>query len=385
MLSTPVEGHCVASKRIVEAALCSGLKAHIITVEPQLSQTKDSGKCTVISAKLEPHLHFSFLPSVFLAINDFMTSLEITARVKFFDYELVHVLNMNKESYLAAHKLRRIKKPLLTHFFHSPYVLSDDIFLVRKMALKAGLFGRRFHSYVLTVNVSMYNFLINELGIDPEYVRYVPYPIDINRFRPIRNKENLRGKYGLPPNRPIVAYVGSLDPARGVFDLVKSFRKVVTEVSNVLLFISHPYRKGEEFYENRLYDLTKKLKLEDRVAIRGPSANVEEVYNLADVVVLPFRRPYWVDPPLVLLEAMSSGAAVISTAVGAISEIITDHKNAVLTRPKDHSLLADAIIELVENDDEACKMAEKARETITKNYSYKAVGTRLLKTYDSIL
>ena len=40
--------------------------------------------------------------------------------------------------------------------------------------------------------------------------------------------------------------------------------------------------------------------------IKGPYKKIEDIYNLSDMVVLPFKRPYWFDPPLTILEAISN-------------------------------------------------------------------------------
>jgi glycosyltransferase involved in cell wall biosynthesis len=114
----------------------------------------------------------------------------------------------------------------------------------------------------------------------------------------------------------------------------------------------------------------------------GPSENIEEIYNLADVVVLPFQRPYWVDPPLVLLEAMSSGAVVVTTSVGAISDVVRNRENAVVVKTGSREDLADAIVGILESPNESMKMARKARETILRDYSYEAVGKKLLDLYE---
>ena len=119
--------------------------------------------------------------------------------------------------------------------------------------------------------------------------------------------------------------------------------------------------------------------------IDAPSPTVQDLYNLADIVALPFTRPYWVDPPLVLLEAMSSGAVVVSTPVGALAEVLKDHENALLATPGNASSLANAIVEILENSKLALKLARKARETVVSNYSYQTVGKNLLSVYNSIL
>ena len=384
MLSPPIEGHHVASKRMIEAAIRAGIDARVMTIERDAKIVGNPQNWAVVNFKKKSRRYGRFSPSVFSAVDELRASLSISSCVKFSNCDLIHVLNVTKEVYVFAHKLMRVKKPLLLHFYHSPYVLTDDVFLVRNMALRFGLFGRVLDNYVLTANVSMSRFMVERLGVDPERVQYVPYPVDTDTFKPLKAREDLREKYGLPLDRPVLAYVGSLHSARGLSVLIRSFRNVLSRFPQALLYISHPHHKSEKAYKMHL-ELMQNPNLQKNVYIAGPSAHIEEIYNLADVIVLPFQRPYWVDPPLVLLEAMSCGVAVVTTPVGAINEVIRNHENAVLTGPTNPEFLAEAIIELIENPRTSIKIAKRARETIVKDYSYKVVGKKLTKIYDFVL
>jgi len=384
MLSPPIEGHHVASKRMIEAAIRAGIDARVMTIERDAKIVGNPQNWAVVNFKKKSRRYGRFSPSVFSAVDELRASLSISSCVKFSNCDLIHVLNVTKEVYVFAHKLMRVKKPLLLHFYHSPYVLTDDVFLVRNMALRFGLFGRVLDNYVLTANVSMSRFMVERLGVDPERVQYVPYPVDTDTFKPLKAREDLREKYGLPLDRPVLAYVGSLHSARGLSVLIRSFRNVLSRFPEALLYISHPHHKSEKAYKMHL-ELMQNPNLQKNVYIAGPSAHIEEIYNLADVIVLPFQRPYWVDPPLVLLEAMSCGVAVVTTPVGAINEVIRNHENAVLTGPTNPEFLAEAIIELIENPRTSIKIAKRARETIVKDYSYKVVGKKLTKIYDFVL
>jgi glycosyltransferase involved in cell wall biosynthesis len=381
MLLPPAEGYHVASRKIIEAVTNAGINNQVITIESNAKSAKNNENWTPVGSKLSTRL----LPAVFSGIDDMLTSVDIASRVRTSDCNLVHVLNVTKEAYAIVHNLLRVKKPLLVHFYHSPEVLSDDIFLMRNIAFKAGLHGRLLNSHVLTVNFLMYNFFIEKLGVDPEHVHYAPYPINTSAFKPFNEKEKLRIKHHLPLHRFIVAYVGSLQPARGVPDLVRAFRLVADNFPEVLLLICHPQRKEERSFENLIREQIRTSELNEKVIVRGLTSRIDEVYNAADVIVLPLTRPYWVDPPLVLLEAMSCGSTVITTPVGAISEVAQDNRNALLVEPGNPHVLAQAIVKLLENPHESRRLARKARETIIQKYAYEAVAKNLLKIYNCVL
>jgi glycosyltransferase involved in cell wall biosynthesis len=131
--------------------------------------------------------------------------------------------------------------------------------------------------------------------------------------------------------------------------------------------------------------MIKDLGLNENLLFTGPSSNVEELYNMADVVVLPFERPYWLEPPLVLLEAMSCGVPVVSTNVGAINELIKNGENGLLTSPNDPTDLAESISKLIGNRDFSEKVAKNACGTIVQSYSYEVIGKKLSDLYYNIV
>ncbi len=391
MLSPPIEGSHVASRRIIDAVTRKGIITRVLTAEPHLESSPSTHgwskvKCKYLNREAE------FSPSIFsymrgftrTSINDFATSTRLSACIKSIACDAVHALNINKEIFLFVHKLLHVKKPLLLHFYHSPEVLKDDVFQLRNIAMKAGLFGRLFDNYILTTSLSLAKLFIQQ-GVDRKKVYYAPYPIDIEIFKPITDTRNLRKRYGLRQAHPILVYVGSLNPARGIFGLIKSFRFVLNRFPNALLYVSHPQRMGEDVYAEKLIKMTRSLKIQENTLVQGAVSSVAEVFNFADVVALPFVRPYWMDPPIVLLEAMSTGASVVTTSVGSIGEVIDNHRNAVLAEPANPVDLANQIIELFEDPERCRKIGQQARETVVQKFSYAKVGERLLKIYDRVI
>ena len=381
MMLPPAEGYHVVSRRTIEATTNAGIKNQVITIESTAKSVKNNVNWTAVNSKVSSR----FLPAIFSPIDDLLTSVDIASRVRLSNCNLIHVLNVTKEAYAIVHNLLRVKKPLLVHFYHSPSVLADDIFLMRNIAFKAGLHGRLLSSHILTANSSMYKFFIEKLRVNPERVHLAPFPIDTNVFKPLNERKRLRAKHNLPFHRFIVGYVGSLQPARGVADLVAAFRFISAKFPEALLLICHPQRKEERNFENQIREQIRNCRLDEKVIIQGLSSEINEIYNSVDILVLPLTRPYWVDPPIVLLEAMSSGSPVITTPVGAICDVVRDHENAIFTEPQNPVNLAQAIIELLQDQPKARRIARKARKTIVEKYAYEPVAKNLSEIYNFVL
>jgi len=68
--------------------------------------------------------------------------------------------------------------------------------------------------------------------------------------------------------------------------------------------------------------------------------------------------------PWALIEAMSAKLPVIATDVGAVPEIIDDHKNGLIIKPGDSVGLANKIKEIIENDRLKNELGIQAHQTV---------------------
>jgi len=65
-----------------------------------------------------------------------------------------------------------------------------------------------------------------------------------------------------------------------------------------------------------------------------------------------------------VLEAFASGLPVVSTNVGGIPYLVTDHETGLLVQPDDPEEMADRIVWILKNQPEAIAMAHRARESL---------------------
>ena len=121
--------------------------------------------------------------------------------------------------------------------------------------------------------------------------------------------------------------------------------------------------------------------LDGAVAFHGrrPKTAIAAMMRESDLFVLPSR---FENLPCVIIEAMTSGLPVVSTAVGGIPEMVTE-RAGVLVPPEEPALLADAIDRVLSNlpayDRE--EIAARARD----RYGLAAVGAQFDAVYRSVL
>jgi len=109
------------------------------------------------------------------------------------------------------------------------------------------------------------------------------------------------------------------------------------------------------------------------VTVRGDTPGLSEAANPEELVELYNTHLVFLNTtthspiPTVVLEAMSCGCAVVSTATCMIPEIIENGKNGFISN--DEQELKDRIQYLFDNPEEAKKMGENARQTILEKFN----------------
>jgi glycosyltransferase involved in cell wall biosynthesis len=91
----------------------------------------------------------------------------------------------------------------------------------------------------------------------------------------------------------------------------------------------------------------------------------------ADVSALPPRVTDDGDRdgiPNVLVEAMACGRAVLTTAAGGVSELVSHERNGLLAAPRDVSSIAAGVTRLLEDADLRRRLGAEARRTVEVDY-----------------
>jgi glycosyltransferase involved in cell wall biosynthesis len=186
--------------------------------------------------------------------------------------------------------------------------------------------------------------IIEIAKLSPSLKKRITYiPIGSN----IRPKEG-KSFYSLT-DEIIIGYFGIIRPKKGIENLLESFIYLNDERINLLII-------GEIDERNRYHKKIKKLiddyGLIERVKITGYCNEDEVRYHLlrTDLMVLPF--PEGVSERRgTFLAAVTHGVPVITTKSNTIPEGLKDGENIKLIEPGSSKVLAEAIMELIRNDE----------------------------------
>lgn len=206
----------------------------------------------------------------------------------------------------------------------------------------------------------------------------IPTPISLPAMVEHAQRQQSREKFGLDPRLKIVGNAGWLIPRKRWDVFLKVAAEVAVAVPEARFLIA-----GDGPERARLEQLADELKIHDRVIWLGWQNNLEDFYQVLDVMVF---NSDWDAMGRTPLEAMSYGVPVVASMLhGGLKEILDSTEHGFLTDTHDVPLLANRVIELLKNEVLAKEVGTKARAHIKKVGSPRHHAERVLKLLEGKL
>ncbi len=191
--------------------------------------------------------------------------------------------------------------------------------------------------------------------------------------------EALRAAMNLTASVVRILAVGRLSQEKGHAVLIEAageVRRLRPDLAfEVLLAGDGPLR-------DELVALAKMKGVESIVRFVGQVKNVKAFFGVADLAVVP---SFSEGSPNVVLEAMAARVPLIATSVGGVPEILRERVTALLVPPGNPASMAAAMVEMIDNRELRLRLAERAREHVTAEFSPARYDARLLAVYEKAL
>ncbi len=222
-------------------------------------------------------------------------------------------------------------------------------------------------------------FLI-EKGISGKKIVTIYNGLDLERLKPAPNlkREEILGELGLPIDKEIqfVTIVANLrSDVKNHRMFLQSAKKVKEKIGNVAFVLA-----GEGELTKELKTLAKELEIEKDTYFIGRCAWVAELLSVSDVCVLSSKSEGFSNS---ILEYMSAAKPVVATNVGGASEAIIEGETGFLVESDDCEALADRLIKLLENPENAREMGRNGRKIVEERFSLSAQLEKTLKLYEA--
>lgn len=212
--------------------------------------------------------------------------------------------------------------------------------------------------YLILLSPSLYQDV--DQYFDRDNVFFVPNGIDL---LPVEDQPTFDGG-----RLPKLLYLSNMVRGKGVFVLLGAIKNLYDQGCFFEVdFAGDWFGDGEkEEFEVKMASFPQRYR--DLIKYHGPvyGEQKEALFINANV----FCMPSFIDTfPLVILEAMAYGKAIISTYEGAIPDILTHEETGLLCKQKSVSELAHAIKRLMENESERVRLSQNARNCFAQKFT----------------
>jgi len=231
-----------------------------------------------------------------------------------------------------------------------------NIYLERHQKAKLVRLARLLFNRInrLIVITSYLKDFFTKLSVPEGKILVAPDGVDLGMFDTSLSKGEARKQLGIPSDEKVICYTGHLYTWKGVYILARS-AKYLKEAK--VYFVGGTPDDIQNFRKFiRENDLS-------NIVIVGhvPPSNVPQYLAASDVVVLPNIQEGWSysTSPLKLFEYMASRRPIVASDLPVIREVL-NHGNAILVEPGNPEALAEGICVVLDNEELADRIVEKA-------------------------
>ncbi|MCH9816542.1 MAG: glycosyltransferase family 4 protein [Actinomycetia bacterium] len=175
------------------------------------------------------------------------------------------------------------------------------------------------------------------------------------------------------PTHPTVAMVGRLAPEKAPEDFVKVAANLHTEHPEVRFVIA-----GDGPLRPDLEQMVQESGLDSVVQFLGFREDIESIYDAVQILLQPSLRE---GMPMTTLEAMAGQVAIVATKVGALPDVIQSGVNGLLVDTHDVQGMTAAVAQLLDNPDQAARMAAQGRADVIARYGSQTMARSYLNLY----
>lgn len=201
--------------------------------------------------------------------------------------------------------------------------------------------------------------------------------VDVERFSP--GPGILRARLGLPPDAPVVGFVGRLTRDKGLPELVEAFDAILAARPQAHLLLVGWFDASEDALDR---GLRSRIKNHPHIHMTGFVADTAPYYRAMDVMVLPTWREGF---PNVVLEAAASGIPVVTTLCTGSRDSVVPEVTGLLIPPGYPVAIFEAVLHLLRNPERRSRMGEAARAWVLENYVNGRVLGLTVRCYKSLL
>ena len=332
--------------------------------------------------------------------TDFLGLLEIIRLLKKEQPDVLH-LHSSKAGILgslAACFYSKNKKIKVFYTVHGAVFTAAFSPLAQKVFLGLEKFTAYFKDRIICVSQNDKNLWLKYNAAPEKKLAVIHNGIDLEKmefFEKEEARKNLNDKFPRPQrlsaalagaaisnripnpndkNLKIIGTIANFYPEKGLEYLIKA-AKIINKnalAPNAIFVVI-----GEGRERKKLEAMIEERKLENNFFLAGSVSEAQKYLKAFDVFVLPSIKEGF---PYTILEAMAAGLPIVASLIGGIPEVIKNNENGFLILSKNPKILAERLIETLNNPELAIKFSKNNIEKV-KEFSIEKMIEKTEKVY----
>ncbi len=326
----------------------------------------------IIKKKKIGYSRLNFKPGAENLIIELYHILKLIFKVKNFKPDIVHgisikgIINSSLYSFFLKPKKLILFITGMGYFFTNRLNFFEKI--LKLLILKIIKLSLNFNKSILVLeNNDDLNFFVKKHKIKRKKILKIPgVGVDLKKYNYIeKNKKN------------IVLFPARVLKEKGIQEFYMAAEKLTLKFKNWLFLIAGTL----DYEKNNRNNLKINFNNKKKIKFLGYVEKMYNLFNKASIVCLPSYREGF---PKSLIEASSSGCAIVTTNVPGCREVVKKNTNAFLVKPKDHNALYKNLKKLISNKKLRKKFSNNSRNIANKKYDVKKFVGINIKEYQNI-
>lgn len=199
---------------------------------------------------------------------------------------------------------------------------------------------------------------------------------DLFRRRP-EERVHTRARYRLAPDEFCIGTVGRLEPIKDMLTLLRAAVEFPDSLKWRVLIAG----EGSEMPVLQQF-LRDRPEMRNNIQFLGEIQDVPDFLNSLDVYVLPSLYEGISNS---LLEAMSSGLAVVASSVGGNTEVVADGESGLLFPVAQSSVLREQLMMLHRETDLRLRLGCQAMHRVKESFSLESMVREYERMYSGVI
>jgi len=317
-------------------------------------------------------------------LSDLITVFGLYFYFKKEKFNIVHTFTP-KAGLLGQVAAKMAGVPIICNTVFGFYFHEGTHFLQRRFFVFFEKIAAKFSDLIFSINKEDIKTAAKEKICSKQKIKYCGIGVNVDRFNPERFSadfiEEKKKILGINPANIVLGIVARLVKEKGYLDLFDAFDIIVKKFPNVTLLIvgiNEPEKKDSVQIE----DIIKNYGLEKKVLFLGERVDVDEIYPLMDIFVLPSHRE---GLSVSLLEAQATEKPVVATDIRGCREAVDRGRTGILVSVKNPDELANAIIYLLSNPKIAKEMGKNGRMKVKREFDERIIFNRIEECYQKLV